>query len=49
MGGTRGLGAGDGAPVSTEKLITGLTATQANGLVWVICGLDDPARSRRMR
>lgn len=29
--GTRGLVAGDGAPVSTEKIITGLTATHANG------------------
>lgn len=38
--GTRGLVAGDGAPVSTEKIITGLTATQASGLACVICGLD---------
>ena len=29
--GTRGLMAGDGAPVSTEKIITGLTAAHANG------------------
>jgi hypothetical protein len=29
--GTRGLVAGDGAPMSTEKIITGLTATHANG------------------
>ena len=38
--GIRGLVAGDGAPVSTEKIITGLTATQASGLACVICGLD---------
>ncbi len=42
--GTRGLVAGDGAPVSTEKIITGLTATQANGLACVICGLDYPCQ-----
>lgn len=29
--GTRGLVAGDGAPVSTEKIITRLTATHPNG------------------
>jgi hypothetical protein len=42
--GTRGLVAGDGAPVGTEKIITGLTATTPTGLACVICGLDYPCQ-----